>query len=76
MSSRLDCFSTYETSPARQHPKLGERAVDEDPALVQIPIRSARCSVFVEVLRGKQHRGAAVSELADELPHLEPGIWV
>ena len=59
-----------------QRLELGERAVHEDPALVEDRDPVGELLGLVEVLRGEQDRGAAVGELADGLPHLQASLRV
>ena len=57
-----------------QRLELGERAVHEDPALVEDRDPVGELLGLVEVLRGEQDRGAAAGELADGLPHLQASL--
>ena len=56
--------------------ELRERAVHEDPALVEDRDPVGELLRLVEVLRGEQDRGAAAGEVADGLPHLEATLRV
>ena len=56
--------------------EFGERAVRDDPALVEDGDPVGELFGLVEVLRREQHRRPLVGKLLDGLPHLDPSLGV
>jgi hypothetical protein len=56
--------------------EFGEGAVLDDRALVQDRDAVGKLLGLIEVLGGQQHGRAALGELLDCLPHLDPRLWV
>jgi hypothetical protein len=69
-------LDVFDGRRGQQPLEFGERAVDDDPAAVQDGDPIGELLRLIEVLRGQQHRGAAVGELLDRLPHLDPRLRI
>jgi hypothetical protein len=76
-SSRVGCFSTYSISGREEQLlELGERAVRDDPPLVEDRDPVGQLLGLVQVLRGEQHRRAVLGEtfLMDATPRRALGV--